>query len=351
MAKFKTVIEIGTYKTRMVTLDSISADKVCLKSCSELKTPSDYVVSTNFEQSIIDKSSIKANISSLIKEVQPNNKNVMMVLSDHFAITNLILLPSDQTLKDKETTIKEYFVGKMKLPYENWLVSNNVICKKDNDEITYVSAVLKKNLLEIGGLLQKTGLCPIVIDTNFFNVANLIENYLVKDDNKNKNICLIHLGHQSTSLGILKEGLIKVIHNVSIGGQDLTKQISRHFHISEKEADAFKQKADFFLQEYSDEQESFYNYTIIKSLIDNLCAEMLKTFDNYFADFNESKIDEIIISGGGANFKNIDVLLKEKLKAPVKRICELYNLEINNEALNDDRKNSLATVCGCFMRD
>ncbi len=351
MAKLKTVLEVGTYETRLLTLESATSGEIRLKKCLSVNTPKDYVASTYIELPIMDAVPVKNNIASLAKGAGISNENILLMIPDHASISEMLIAPPRYSKKETEDAIREDLEPIMPLPYDNWHVVHQSLGNYEDDEITYIMAILKNNLLEIGGIVQKTGLNPVAIDTNFLNVANLIEDYLVSPDNKGKNICLVQLGHESTSIGIFKEGLLKTMQNRPVGAYDFTRQISRHFHVPEEDADNFKRNEIFFLPEFSPEQEVQYNYTVIKNVFSVLCREIFNTIEFYLTKFREFTIHEIIISGGGANFENISVLLAANLNTPVRRVCDLYQLYANGNAVSDAEKNSLAAACGCFCRE
>ncbi len=352
MAKINTVLELGTYKTRLLTNESNDIDgKIKLKSYYEVKSPNELLVSTKLELPIIDSDLISSYLYFLKRESKLGSQNIILLIPDSFVLYEIVSLSKKLTKEDKEKCIKDVFKDKMELPFDRWIISENLIESDEENEKLCLVALLKKNLLEIGEIVQEIGLNPIEIDTNFFNVANLIEKYLMDTDKKDKNIALINLGNESTTIGIFKNGIIKQIRSCSIGSYDFTSQISRHFHISEKDADRFKIKEPFFLPEYSEEQETFYNYHIIKDKFTKLYSDILKDFEDYTSKSEEEKIEEILLVGGGANFKNIEIMLKEKLKLPIKKVSELYNIEYKGKTLDGDERNSLAAAVGCFFRE
>ncbi len=351
MAKIKTVLEVGTYETRLLTLESAQSGEIRLKKCLSVNTPKDYVASTYIELPIMDAVPLKANISSLVKGAGLSHENILLMLPDHSALSEMLIAPPRYSVKETEEAVREDLEPIMPLPYDNWHVVYKSLGNFEDDEITYIMAIIKNNLLEIGGIVQTTGLNPISIDTNFLNVANLIEDYLTSQDNSGKNICLIHLGHESTSIGIFKDGILKTMQNRPVGGYDFTRQICRHFHVTEEDADQFKKNEIFFLPEFSPEQDVQYNYTVIKNVFSVLCREIFSAIELYLTKFREFTIHEVIISGGGANFENISVLLAANLNTPVRRICDLYQLYSNGNLVGDAEKNSLAAACGCFLRE
>ncbi|MBI3037463.1 pilus assembly protein PilM, partial [bacterium] len=234
---------------------------------------------------------------------------------------------------------------------EYWHLFNQVIGIWEDQEITLSIAVIRENLLELGGIVQRSGLNPEIIDLNFFNVANLIEHYLTSEEAKGKNIGIVHLGNETTSIGIFKDGHLRTFINRPIGAYDFTKQISKHFHATEKDAEELKRNEPFFFPEPSPEQENLYNYTVIRTTFSTMVREIFGALENYLSRYREFSIHEVILSGGGANFQNISVLLGQNLNTVVRNVSDFYELQITGNPAETADRNSLAPACGAFLRN
>ena len=350
-SKIKTVLEMGTYEMRLMTLQKAGSGEIRLEKCLSTDTPKDFVASTFIEFPIMDPEPIQTAAASLIKEAKLPYENCMVLLPDHAALIDLIVTPPRYSRKETEEVVREDFEPIMPLPIENWHLISETIGTWEEDEIILGLAVIKNNLLEAGGLIQQSGLNPTTMDINFLNVANLAEEYLSSHENKGKNICLVHLGHESTSIGVFYDGQLRALQNRPIGAYDFTKQISKHFHVPESEADQFKRNEIFFLPEPSPEQDGLYNFTVIKNTFASLTREIFGAIEGYLTKFREFSIHEIIISGGGANFENISVALSTNLNTKVKCISEIYELKVNGNPVDATEKNALAAACGCFLRE
>ncbi len=349
--KIKIVLEMGTYEMRLLMLDSAVPGEVRLKKCLSTDTPKDFVVSTFIEFPIMEAEPVRKAVSSLIKETKLPYENVLLMLPDHSSLINVLVTPPRYSVKEMEEAVKEDMEPVMPLPIENWFLTQQTLGAWEEDEIILAIATIKANLLEMGGIVQKAGLNPTTIDLNILNVANLIEHHLTSNDNKGKNICLIHLGNESTSVAVFKDGLLRALQNRPVGSYDFTKQLSKHFHVPEADADQFKRNEIFFLPEPSPEQDVQYNFTVIKNVFTVLCREIFGAIESYLTKFREFTIHEVIISGGGANFENIQVALGTNLNTTVKCVSELYQLEVNGSAVEASERNTLAAACGCFLRE
>lgn len=345
------VLEMGTYEMRLLLMESAFPGEVRLKKCFSVDAPREFVASTFIEYPIMDPMPVEKALRSLVHGARLPYENILLMLPDHAALVNLLITPPRYSKKEMEEAIREDYAPIMPLPVNYWHIIHQSIGVWEEDEIILALAIIRNNLLEAGGIVQRAGLNPFTVDINFFNAANLIEHYLSSEENKGKNIGLVHHGHETTSIGIFRDGQIRTFLNRPIGGYDFTKQLSRHFQVPESEADQFKRNEVFFLPEASPEQERLYNYTIVKNVFSVLLREIFSAVENYLTKFREFNIHEIILSGGGANFQNISVFMASNLNTPVKQIADLYKLYVDGNPVEAPERNSLAASCGAFLRE
>ncbi|NLI78831.1 MAG: pilus assembly protein PilM [Candidatus Riflebacteria bacterium] len=347
---FNLLLDLGTFEMRLLRLESAAPGEIRLSKCLAVESPREFVASTFIEFPIMDPVPVSKAFRSLITEGKVDYENALVLLPDHGALTNLMVSPPRYSKKETEEAIREDFGPIMPLPIENWYIEHTVVGPWEEEEIIVAVAVLKNNVIELGGLLQKAGVNPQAMDTNFFNVANLVEGYLVSEECKGKNVVLVHLGNETTSIGVFRDGQIRTFLNRPIGGYDFTKQISKHFHVPESEADQFKRNEIFFLPESSPEQEGLYNFTVIKNVFSVLTREIFSAIESYLTRFREFSIHEIIVSGGGANFQNIGVILGANFNTKVRPVADLYRLFVSGSEVEAHERNALAPACGAFLR-
>jgi type IV pilus assembly protein PilM len=348
---YNLVLDLGTFEMRLLRLESASPGEIRLAKCLAVPSPREFVASTFIEYPIMDSAPVSKAFKTLVAEGRVDYENALVLIPDHGALINLMVGPPRYSKKETEDAIREDFAPIMPLPLENWYIDHTIVGPWEEEEIIVAVAVLRNNIIELGGLLQKAGVNPQIIDTNFFNVANLVESYLTSEECKGKNIVLVHLGNETTSIGVFRDGQIRGFLNRPIGGYDFTKQISKHFHVPEAEADQFKRNEIFFLPESSPEQEGLYNFTVIKNVFAMLTREIFSAIENFLTRFREFSIHEIILSGGGANFQNIGVILGANFNTKVRPVADFYQLYVNGTAVEAHERNSLAPACGAFFRE
>jgi type IV pilus assembly protein PilM len=348
--QYNFVLDMGTYGLRLLQAESAVPGEIHLKRLIQTEAPKEFVVSTFIENPIMDPEMVQRRLRELAGGIKERNSEVMVLLPDHAAIINLMLAPPKFSTREVEAAVREDLAPIMPLPIDQWHLIHQTIGTWEEDEITVAMAIIKANLLEAGALIQEAGFSPQVMDLNFFNVANLIEFYLNSDDNKGRNLAVVHLGNETTSIGVFRDGQIRSFLNRPVGGYDFTKKISKHFHVPEAEADQFKRNEVFFLPEYTPEQDGLYNFTVIRETFSVMTREIFSALESYLARFRETSIHEIIISGGGANFQNIQATLAANMNSPVRPVAGLYHATENGQPLSDEARNTLAPACGAFFR-
>ena len=348
MNKNSLILDIGTYEMRLLQLNSAGEDGISLEKCFAVATPGEFLATSYFEEPILDERKVADSVKSLMKSAKISSRDVLMLLPDTSCLMETLYLEGVYSSSEIDAKIRKSFEPALQIPYERWYCSKVLTGSFNNFEIYAVMLVLRKNITEIGGIVQKTGLNPICADVAILNVANLLKGRLSQSNEKNT--ALIHLGNESSSVAIFKGSTLRFLSNRPVGACDFTLAVKAHFKLSFSEAEDFKRKEVFFLPEYTEEQELNNNFKIVKDVAITLCEELFATFESYFNTFRENTIDEIILSGGGANFENLDALLRTNLNAETFQIGELYKLYAYGKELSQADKNVLAAASGACLR-
>jgi Tfp pilus assembly PilM family ATPase len=241
-----------------------------------------------------------------------------------------------------------------------WITQLKEPGKLHNDLLVLISMLKRRSVMELGTVFQKLGAYPVVIDLGLLSAINVFSDYLDDPANKDKNIGVLNFGHHASSIAIFKDGTMAAFHSrglsteghseLLMGGKAFTKRIMEHFKLPEYDAEAYKREEVFFLPEFVPEQDKITNYQVIKPVFGELVKGLFAITENYMAFFREFKVDEIILTGGGANFSNIDVVLGGHLNIFIKKGSQVVSMvdPAGNE-LPEDVKNLITpAVGGCY---
>gem|GEM_PF-700820 len=231
-----------------------------------------------------------------------------------------------------------------------------------NDQLIFLAMLKRRAVLQVGALFQKFGAYPVVVDMSLLSSLNVFHEYMIDPANKDKNIGVLNFGHSASSLAIYKDGSLTCIHSrglstegvqeLLMGGKSFTKRIMEHFKLPEADAETYKKEEVFFLPEFVPEQDKITNYQVIKPVFGDLVKGLFAITENYMAYFREFKVDEIIMTGGGANYSNIDVVLGGHLNIFIKKGSQVVSMvDAAGNELPDDVKNILTPAVGGCCRD
>jgi Tfp pilus assembly PilM family ATPase len=173
---------------------------------------------------------------------------------------------------------------------------------------------------------------------------------------------VLNLGHVASSMAIFRDGNLAAARArrtdgdadgpLLAGGNAFTQHIMSHRSLNSTDAERYKREQLFFLPDFTPEQEGISNYQMIKPAFRELVQGIFDVIEGYLVKFQEPRVDEIILTGGGANFQNLDVALAGQLKTRVIKGSSLISM-VNpaGQELPEDLKNVLTPAVGGFCRE
>jgi type IV pilus assembly protein PilM len=342
--------DIGSSAIKIVELESRVGTKIELSKFDIFNIPRD-MINVNFNDSlIVDKNSFKELLADHTVKNKIKNQKCGIMLSDGNAIINWLNVKLNAG-ENLGASISEKLGALFPSDIANWEYHWQTLEEK-KDNFTIISeAILRENVMEVGEVFHEISMWPHFLDVSCFNSINMFHNFLVSSENNKKNISLIYLGNDSTTVMIFNNGMLKSFRLIPFGGKDFTAAICDSLGMTFEDAENFKQNERFFLREYSDEQNKLENYNVVKNVFGEIVKGIYNSFDSYLAKFREFKIHKIILYGGTANFRNINVLLQKHLNIPVTLGSELVTVKHKGHELSSDDKNILIPVIGGLIRD
>lgn len=181
-------------------------------------------------------------------------------------------------------------------------------------------------------VVQQVGLSPIMIDVDAFALANAYEvnrNPAVKET-----VLMVHVGASVTTMAILEQSVPKVVRDVFIAGNTLTKALQRNFQCDAKQADVMKAKAQLLATPEereramaSNDKELLQMSTVMLPVMKDLLAEVQRSLDFYLSQGADRQVNRILLSGGGGRLGNLTGYFGHELKIPVEVFDPLARIE------------------------
>lgn len=332
-------LDIGERAIKLAQLKK-RGKKIILAAYNELALPPEIIVNGEIKQE--DK--FADLVKQLVKTAKGNkiiSKELVAVLPETKTLLKVIELSVNGEEEIAETIKKEivnHFPVSPEEIYFDWQ-----ILKQTAEKIKLVVGAVPKAIADsYFSAIEKSGFIPIIFEIE----AAAIARSLMADADSQAKI-IIDFGAIRSGLSVYDQKTVQFTASLPISGKKITETISKTLNLDVKSAE----KAKIVCGLETKKCEGALLKILLKP-IDELAAQIKKAVLFYKDNFPEgNQIAEVILCGGGANFSQIDLVLSEKLKLPVRiggpllKIAPAKKLAIpNNKIL------SYTTALGLALR-
>lgn len=172
-------------------------------------------------------------------------------------------------------------------------------------------------------ILQGAGLAPTIMDVDSFALENVHEK--TKDGKEGPGATLyLNIGHMVTNLSIVENGVTRVVRDMFISGNTMTKAIMKAFQCDAAKAEELKHARGIFVDPAEKEKaladgdrDGLGVSQAVGQVARDLVAEVHRSVDFYLSQGPDRSIGRIMLAGGSARLKNLDKHLAQELKVPV----------------------------------
>lgn len=334
-------LDISDRTLRLVSLVK-RGKKIFIQSASEIKVPEGILK----EGEVLKPEPLTSLIRDLIQLSGPHkirSREVIACLPERKSFIKII-----QVLETNNDSIKTELVNHVPFSldemYWDWQSTKKIIISEKTN--VQVGAVPKKIVDTYQTVLKKANLIPWILEIESMAIARA----LLPLQEKNEDVAklIIDLGLERTSFIIADKGLIPFTSGViTISGNELTNSISKALSLPFLDAEKAKILAGFSNKIGKGEIKKLLE-TPLKILIQAV-EEIIEFYQTHYDAGNPIKT--IILSGGGANLKEINGMLEQSLKLKVIKGDSLTNLEKKIPPLiNGQNQSSFATAIGLALR-
>jgi type IV pilus assembly protein PilM len=207
--------------------------------------------------------------------------------------------------------------------FVNWPSSETVLDyliagQKENQIEVFLVVAKKRSVEEQISLIKACGLKPLAIETTSLALNSAL--FFTDAKEIGKNLCLLHLGAQSTILNISRDEIPRFSREIKMGGDDLTYAIAHQSVCDLNDAEELKKEVGLELKKEDREVESEQRKLIrglISDQMEKLVNEVNRSFDYFRAEYPGENIEMVGLCGGGAKLKGLDRFLEGKFKRKV----------------------------------
>ena len=264
-------------------------------------------------------------IRTAYADAKLSGKRVNVAVGADGVVVRYIVLPEmsgDDLAKAMEFEIERY------VPFEKQdIVSDYLVLKGKADSKTIkvlLVAAKKEQVDRRVKLLKEVGLEVEVMTIDSIVLKSVFQsNYLEKND---KTVGLLNIGSKVSNINIIKSGVSYFMRDVQLGGDNITQLLKEKLDVDIHEAEKLKCRLTL---------EDRDKFKIIEPILGNLLNEVYLSFDYYESEFG-MVVDEIFISGGGAQLAWLPIFLKENLNREITTLNSVNKLTLNPSIVKQD---------------
>ena len=266
-------------------------------------------------------------IADAIREAVENGKirtkHVAAAVCGHSVIVKKVNLPAmtrdelDEQIRWEAEQYIPFDVNEVNLDFQ-------ILETEDGEgqmEVLLVAA--KKDLIDdYVQVITEAGLIPAAIDVAAFAVENAFEaNY---DVNPEEVVALVNIGAQVVNINVMTGGAPAFTRDITTAGNQYTEEIQKALSINFEEAERIKlgENASHDSQEVVPQEVE----QAMRSVTDTLIGEISRSLDFYAATTADSRIEKVLLSGGGAKVSGFASAFQERTGLPVESLNPLARM-------------------------
>jgi type IV pilus assembly protein PilM len=330
-------LDIGSHSIKLVGLKMTS--KGPFLTCMGMKE-----IPPNSDKE--DVNTVAETLKSLLGEVGLKTKKVSLTVSGsgiHFKRISIPLLPKAELKEAVRWEIKDHLPFPVETAQIDFHILNEYV--EDNvKKLDLITVACPKHLVDRTlSIAERAGLQPIHLDVAPFALWNTLSAWdRIK---KEETVALIDMGAEKTGIYIFKDGLLQFSREVTPAGADITKAIVEGIGSAGEpgrlyeQAENIKREIGITSESYqegiTDKSTSLSKISfLVRPVLERLAAEIGRSLDYYRSQFNEERIDRILLTGGGANLKNIVSYLANELRLPVEHFNPLKKILFDSKKID-----------------
>ena len=305
-----------------------------------------------------DVNTVAETLKSLLSEVGLKSKRVRLAVSGSGVHIKQISIPSLPKAELKEAVrweIKDH----LPYPVETAQIDFHILNEYVEDNIKKLDLMVvacPKPLVERTlSIAEEAGLQPAHLDVGPLAIWNTL---LAWDGiKKEETVALIDMGAEKTGIYIFKDGILQFSREVTPAGSDITRAIMEG--IGSVEEPGLSERAERIKQVVGIPSEAKPEITadesidiskmsfLIRPMLERLAAEIGRSLDYFRTQFNVERIDRLLLTGGGANLKNIASYLENELRLPAEHFNPLKEILFDSKKIDGqliDQMGSMFTI-------
>jgi type IV pilus assembly protein PilM len=312
-------LDVGASSVKLVKLDRSKGGYV-VSALGIRELPPEAIVSDE----VRDREAVIFNIQSLVDQVDPKIKDVVVSISGYGVITDKFTIDKKSGSEAEQAIL---FEAEQRSPFdvEDVTLDHHVIRVDEETRKAEILLVAARNefLNSYIELILDAGLQPVVVDIDSFAALNAYEyNYEIDPQ---RVTAIVNIGHDVTNVLYLHQGLYHSTRDIASGTREIYNSIQKEFRLNaELASKAIKGEMKDSIDQ------DMLKATIISST-DELISGMELAFSYFKTQAKVDKIDWLVLSGGGALVPYLPEYLQSRLNVPLEILNPLRNIDYDPE--------------------
>ncbi|NIQ57351.1 MAG: type IV pilus assembly protein PilM [Gemmatimonadetes bacterium] len=331
-------LDIGSGFVKLVVVDHAKGDPEITKIAT-----SPLVQDAIVEGEVMDPVLVAETIRSVVSEADLSKKEVVAAVGGHDVIIKKIQMDRMDEAEARELIRWE---AHQHVPFdmESVQLDFQILDPGGSDpQMSVLLVAAKRELIENRlTLLADAGLSPAMIDVDAFALHNAFEQSY--PDSMAGMVALVNIGHETTNVNILEEGVPIVVRDIPFGSRRIREALQRERGFTADQAEAVIQG-----HQKAEDLESF-----VVQRVDELAVGIERAIAFITAQSGGEGIDQVYLSGGGARVPGVVHALGERLGVATHMANPLERLavrpEVNLEVAVDEVAPMLMLPVGLAMR-
>jgi type IV pilus assembly protein PilM len=324
-----------------------------------------------------DPSAVVQTIKNLKKEHNLKTDQVFGCITSQNTILRFLSLPDmgDEELKHAIDGEAEQYVP---YPLETVNIHFSKLARVEQEGMGRILSLLavaqKEHVESLMSIFRSVGMKNIdALDVDALCLINALDEYLSRgasfeeaaeseggDDeaaaepkvetmNEDEVTAILCIGARSTIINVLKGNILRFSRNIKESGNSITDVIRSIYKVSMEEAEEIKLEKSHQAME-GDEDQEFAD--VVQTTVEEIAGEIRRSFDYYKAQHREQQIHRVVLTGGTAKLKDINVLLHNELGVDVEIADPSYGLlrDMDAEELFEENLQEYTVAIGLALR-
>lgn len=312
-------LDVGANSIKLVKLDRLK-DGYAVSAMGMRELPPEAIVADEIK----DREAVIFNIQSLIDEVDPKIKDVVVSISGYGVITDKFTIDKKAGSEAEQAIL---FEAEQRSPFdvEDVTMHHHVIRVDEDTKKQEILLVAARNefLNSFIELINDAGLQPAVVDVDAFAALNAyLFNY---DVDPERTTVLVNIGYDVTNVIYLYQGYYHSTRDISAGTREIYNAIQKEFRLN----------AELANKAIKGEMKESIDQDMLKATIVSATEELISGMELAFSYFKSQagvdRIDWMVLCGGGALVPYLPEFLQSKLSIPLEILNPLRNIDFDPE--------------------